>query len=138
MLNDRLRRTGKDKLGWPMCGEIDIMEQVGAKPEDIHFSLHCEKYNWMKPEQRTKVVQVKDPDAYHRFGLAWTAKSITFFLDGVPMYKVEKTEDSLEAWPFDDPYYIILNLAIGGNMGGAIDDSIFPTRVYVKSVKVYQ
>jgi beta-glucanase (GH16 family) len=138
MLGDRLRRKGAENLGWPKCGEIDIMEQIGADPKPIHFSLHTDKYNWMKKEQRTKVVNLSDPTGFHTYGLNWTPKSIDFYLDGKPVYHVDKTEDTIEAWPFDDKFYIILNLAIGGNMGGPIDNNIFPCRYRIKNVRVYQ
>jgi beta-glucanase (GH16 family) len=138
MLGDRLRRKGKENLGWPKCGEIDIMEQVGADPKKIHFSLHTDKYNWMRKEQRTKVVELADPTGFHTYGLNWTPRFIDFYLDGKSVYRVEKTENTIEAWPFDDQFYIILNLAIGGMMGGPIDDHVFPCRYRIKSVRVYQ
>ena len=125
-------------LGWPKCGEIDIMEQVGSDPNPIHFSLHTDKYNWMKKEQRTKVVRLADSTGFHTYGLNWTPQFIDFYLDGKSVYHVENTENTIEAWPFNDPFYIILNLAIGGNMGGPIDEHIFPCRYRIKSVRVYQ
>lgn len=141
MLNDRLRNPGSQgALGWPKCGEIDIMENVGYDPKVFHFSLHSDKYNWMKKEQRTKVASVQDTNTFHKFGLDWSADSITFYLDGKPEYTVRKDEDTFEAWPFRDSFYLILNLAIGGNWGGSqgIDDSIFPSRFVIRYVKVYQ
>ncbi len=139
MLNERLRNPGnQEKVGWPKCGEIDIMENVGMEPKVYHFSLHCEDYNWMKPKQRTKVVSVEDPVKFHKYGLDWRANEIVFYLDGKEAYRVKKDEDTFNAWPFRGPYYIILNLAIGGNMGGKVDPSIFPAKFIVKSVKVYQ
>jgi beta-glucanase (GH16 family) len=138
MLGDRLRENGPQKLGWPKCGEIDILEQIGAKPKTIHFSLHTDKYNWMRKEQRTKVVDLEDPTGFHTYGLNWTPTFIDFYMDGKVTYHVENTENTLEAWPFNDNFYIILNLAIGGMMGGKIDENIFPCRYLIKSVKIYQ
>lgn len=138
MLGDKLRIKGAGNPGWPKCGEIDIMEQIGADPKVIHFSLHSGKINWMRKEQRTKVVSLADPTGYHAYAMNWTPKFIEFYLDGKPVYRVDKTENSVDAWPFDDKFYIILNLAIGGMMGGAIDDSIFPCQYRIKSVRVWQ
>jgi len=141
MLNDRLRNPGtQGKLDWPKCGEIDIMENVGFDPKNFHFSLHSGKYNWMKPQQRTKVVSDGDPLAFHKFGLDWKPDSIVFTMDDKEMYRVTKDEDTFDSWPFRDPFYIILNLAIGGDWGGqkGVDDKIFPSRFTIKYVKIYQ
>jgi beta-glucanase (GH16 family) len=141
MLNDRLRNPGtQEKVGWPKAGEIDIMENVGYDPKNFHFSLHCENYNWTKPKQRTKVVSVDNPFDFHKFGLDWEPDSITFYMDGKEAYRVEKDDASFDSWPFRDPFYIILNLAIGGFWGGAkgIDPTIFPSKYIVRYVKVYQ
>jgi beta-glucanase (GH16 family) len=141
MLNERLRNAGdQPKVGWPKCGEIDIMENVGYDPKNFHFSLHSDEYNWMKKKQRTKVVAAADPLAFHEFGLDWRPDSITFYLDGKEAYKVVRDEDTFENWPFRDPFYIILNLAIGGSWGGSkgVDPNIFPSQYIVKYVKVYQ
>ena len=138
MLGDRLRQSGPNRLGWPKCGEIDIMEQVGQDPKAIHFSLHTDKYNWMKKEQRTKVVNLTDSTGFHTYGFNWTPKAIDFYLDGKPAYHVDKNENTIEAWPFDDQFYIILNLAIGGNMAGDVDETILPCRYRIKDVRIYQ
>ncbi len=141
MLNERLRNPGtQEKVGWPRCGEIDIMENVGYDPKNFHYSLHSDDFNWQKKQQRTKVVSSEDPGAFHTYGLDWRADSIAFYMDGKEGYRVNKEDDSFGAWPFRDPFYIILNLAIGGFWGGAkgVDDSIFPSQFVVKYVKIYQ
>jgi len=141
MLNERLRNPGTlEKVGWPRCGEIDIMENVGFDPKNFHYSLHSDDFNWMKKQQRTKVVSSDNPLAFHTYGLDWKPDSITFYMDGVEGYRVQREDTSFGAWPFRDPFYIILNLAIGGSWGGqkGVDDSIFPSQFIVKYVKVYQ
>ncbi|MDR3688721.1 MAG: glycoside hydrolase family 16 protein [Fimbriimonas sp.] len=140
MLNDRLRNPGGQPVGWPKCGEIDIMENVGFDIKNFHFSLHCEDFNWTKPKQRTKVVASDNPLEFHKFGLDWRPASIAFYMDGKNVYEVKRDVDTFNAWPFRDPFYIILNLAIGGWWGGAkgIDPKIFPSKYIVKYVKVYQ
>jgi beta-glucanase (GH16 family) len=141
MLNDRLRHRGDQPgVGWPECGEIDIMENVGYDPASFHYSLHSKEYNWMVKKQRTLAAPLPHPEAFHKFGLDWRTDSITFYADGKATYHVDKTEDTFAAWPFRDPFYLILNLAIGGTWGGAkgVDDKIFPSRYYIRSVKIYQ
>jgi beta-glucanase (GH16 family) len=141
MLNDRLRHpNAKDFVNWPRCGEIDIMENVGYDPTRFHFSLHSQNFNWMKPKQRTSILTVPDPYAFHRFGLDWRPDSIAFYYDGKNVYEVKREDPSFDSWPFVDSFYMILNLAIGGNMGGpkGVDDSIFPSKFRIRSVKIYQ
>lgn len=137
MLNQRLRAGS---VGWPKCGEIDVMENVGFDPAKFHFSLHCDKYNFMKHNQRTFVQDVPDYKAFHRYGVDWQPSRITFYLDRKAVYTVEKKEDSVDAWPWTEPFYIILNLAIGGDWGGAmgIDDKIFPSLYVVRYVRIYE
>ncbi len=138
MLNERLRSDRTNRVGWPRCGEIDIMENKGSKPEDYQFSLHCQDFNWMKPQQRTVIKQSRP--GYHKFGLLWSADSITFYLDGKSVKTFSKTpgKDTFDDWPFRDPFYFIVNLAIGGNYGGEIDESIFPAEYRLKYVRVWQ
>jgi beta-glucanase (GH16 family) len=141
MLNDKIRHTGQpDHMDWPRCGEVDIMENVGFDPDKFHFSLHSQNFNFMQKNQRTEITSVNDPQAFHKYGFDWRPDRITFYMDDKPVYTVNKTEDTVDSWPYRDPFYIILNLAIGGDWGGqkGVDDSIFPSRFYIKDVKVYQ
>lgn len=138
MLGDSLRRP-TNRIGWPACGEIDIMENVGKEVDKFHYSLHCQDYNWMRPKQRTKVTTIKNaPAKFHTFGIDWKKDTITFMEDGKSVYSVTDTEHTMAAWPFNAPFYMILNLAIGGNMAGKVDDSIFPAKFIVKSVRIWQ
>jgi beta-glucanase (GH16 family) len=141
MLNDRLRHPlAKDHVDWPKCGEIDIMENVGFDAPKFHFSLHSQNFNFMRKEQRTSIITVPNPTAFHKFGMDWRPESITFTYDGKSVYNVERGDPGIDSWPYVDPYYLILNLAIGGTWGGAkgIDDKIFPCQLLVRSVRVYQ
>lgn len=142
MLNDRLRSTKHgSRLGWPKCGEIDIMEFVGYEPGVYHFTVHTDKYNHTKGTQIGKKHQVKETaPGFHTYRMEWSAKRIRILMDGTEVFDHAKTESTLEAWPFDDPYYFILNLAIGGDWGGSkgVDPKIFPARFEIKSVRVWQ
>ena len=140
MLSESLQ---KKEEGWPLCGEIDIMEHVGKDPNMIHTSLHSQLYNHIKGTQHTHFEKQKDVfDTFHKYGIEWSAESINFFIDDKLFYESFKGQDgrisSNEGWPFDKPYYLILNLAIGGNWGGEIDDTIFPNEMQIDFVRVFQ
>jgi beta-glucanase (GH16 family) len=126
--------------GWPKCGEIDLMEHVGKNPKHIHFSMHCSAFNFHKNNQRTHVeVQENVLDGFHEYALEWDENSASFFLDQKKCASFFKNPgDTSQEWPFNQEMYLILNLAIGGNWGGPIDDSIFPVSIQFRSVKVFE
>jgi beta-glucanase (GH16 family) len=142
MLGQSLRSAehAPGHYGWPDCGEIDIMEHVSADPDNFHFSLHCKSLNFMRSTQRTKHITVKDAGAFHTFAVDVRQDVITFLYDGKPAYVAKKDKNGHDDWPFDDSFYLILNLAIGGTWGGSkgVDESIFPSRFEIKSVRVYE
>jgi len=128
---------------WPLCGEIDIMEHVGKDPEVVHTSLHSLLYNHVKGTQITHFEKMPDVfNSFHKYGIEWTKESIAFYIDDKLFYESFKSQDGRvatnEGWPFDKPYYLILNLAVGGNWGGEVDDSIFPNEMQIDFVRVYK
>lgn len=128
---------------WPLCGEIDIMEHVGKNPNVIHTSLHSALYNHTKGTQITHVEKINDVIGhFHKYAIEWTREYIKFFIDDTLFFASFKGENGRvttnEGWPFDKPYYLIINLAIGGGMGGTVDDTIFPNEMQVDYVRVYQ
>ncbi|HAQ38060.1 MAG TPA: glycoside hydrolase [Saprospirales bacterium] len=134
---------GSNRLtaGWPDCGEIDIMEHVGYEPDSVHGTIHTAAYNHIKGTQKGGSVFIEDPySAFHVYGIEWTPDRMDFLLDGKVYYYVENEHLSDKEWPFDQPFYLIMNVAIGGNWGGkkGIDDSIFPVEMIVDWVRVYQ
>lgn len=127
---------------WPASGEIDIMEHVGYDPSVIHGTIHTELYNHIKQTQKEGKVTVLDFDTnFHVYGLDWRNDKIDFLIDGKPYYTVtrDKNED-FKGWPFDKPFYIIMNLAVGGDWGGreGVDEKAWPQRLEVDYVRVYQ
>jgi beta-glucanase (GH16 family) len=128
-------------VGWPACGEIDLMENVGFDPLRIHFSIHTQAYNWVKETQKTSSVVTTLPwENFHVYAIEWLPDRIDFFLDGANVLTFRNERTGTAAWPFDSPLYLLINLAIGGSWGGqqGIDDSLFPQRYYVDYVRVYQ
>ena len=128
-------------VGWPACGEIDIMEFVGHEPDLIHGTVHTAKYNHVKGTQKGSQLRVPSPEKdFHVYAIEWDAAKIDFFVDGQKYFTFANEHTGEDAWPFDHPHYLILNSAIGGAWGGArgIDDSIFPARFYIDYVRVYQ
>ena len=128
--------------GWPQSGEIDIMEHVGHDQGVIHGTLHSEKYNHVKRTQQEGKITVSDcSDAFHVYAVDWKDKQIDFFVDDKMYHSVKRnpTDDS-NGWPFDQPFHLILNVAVGGSWGAmhGIDPSIWPQQMVIDYVRVYQ
>lgn len=106
---------------WPLCGEIDMLEHSGQHEGELFYSLHSQKHNHTLKnavQYTTTIQREKICDDFHIFGMEWTPEHVEYFLDGksVCIYgKGDDREDQTEAaWPFDKPYYLILNIAVGG------------------------
>ncbi|GET29860.1 family 16 glycosylhydrolase [Prolixibacter sp. SD074] len=125
-------------VGWPACGELDIMEHVGKKPGYIHSSIHNPSGYGATPY--TGIVEIQDPyTQFHIYSMEWTKDFITFYVDGKKVYHYQPKDKNIKNWPFDKPFFLIFNIAIGGNMGGPkVDNQCFPTDMVVDWVKVYQ
>jgi beta-glucanase (GH16 family) len=128
-------------MRWPDDGEVDIMEEVGFDPGVIHGSVHCKKYNHVIHTQKTAVTNVPDcSEAFHRYAMEWSPDSITVFVDQNPYFRFANEHSGHDAWPFDQPMHLLLNIAVGGNWGGqkGVDDAIFPARMSIDYVRVYR
>ena len=133
--------TNKKNTGWPACGEIDIMEFVGYMPNLVHGTVHTGKFNHVKKTQKGSELEIINLcDDFHVFAVEWDSLKIDFFVDEKKYFTFENDGTGLDAWPFDSDQYLILNIAVGGAWGGlkGVDDSIFPQRMYVDYVRVYQ
>ncbi|NVJ87564.1 MAG: glycoside hydrolase family 16 protein [Algoriphagus sp.] len=126
--------------GWPKNGEIDIMEHVGYDPGVIHGTVHTEAFNHVKGTQKGAQIQIDDFDqAFHTYAINWTQESIEFYVDGAKYFEFENTGGDYSEWPFNQPFHLILNIAVGGTWGGqkGVDASIWPQRMVVDYVRVY-
>ncbi len=129
------------EAGWPACGEIDIMEHVGYNKDSIFGTIHTGSYNHVKGTQKGKGVFISDPyTQFHVYAIDWTAEKIDFLLDGVLYYRIVNEHLTVKEWPLDQPFYLILNLAIGGNWGGkfGVDDARFPAVMEVDWVRIFE
>ena len=129
-------------IGWPACGEIDIMEHVGFDEGNIHASIHTTAYNHILGTQKTAHINVPTAtDSFHVYTLEWTANYMYFMVDDQPLHFVyNDSENDVDKWPFDQSAYLILNLAVGGHWGGAqgVDNSSFPMSMLVDYVRIYE
>jgi len=127
--------------GWPDNGEIDIMEHVGFDHGVVHSSTHTRKYYWRTGTQRTATIEVPDAsEEFHDYVLEWDAERIKVYVDDNLYFTCENDYTGWESWPFDKPFYLILNIAVGGDWGGqkGIDPEIWPQRMEVDYVRVYE
>lgn len=130
-----------NEVGWPACGEIDIMEYVGHKPGIVHSALHSQRYNHLNRNNIKSQIKVSDlAEKFHIFAVDKRHDRIDFWLDDYLYFSYLKEQGSDEAWPFDRGMYLILNLAIGGSWGGqkGIDDNIFPQKFVIDYVRIYE
>jgi len=128
------------KGAWPDDGEIDIMEHVGKNKGQILGSAYSNFYNWANGTGNTKATTVNDAcDVFHNYQLYWDQNQLAIAVDDKYYFQfVNAKTGDYKKWPFDQPQYLILNLAIGGDLGGAVDDSIFPSKFEIEYVRVYQ
>lgn len=128
-------------LKWPDDGEIDIMEHVGYDQGVIHASVHCKKYYHSIGTQKTATITVPDcSEAFHVYSLEWDAESVNMLIDNKPYFNFKNEHSGHDAWPFDKPFHLLLNIAVGGGWGGqkGVDAAIFPQKMEVDYVRVYQ
>lgn len=127
--------------GWPEMGEIDIMEHVGWDPGRVHGNVHTKAYNHVIATQKGSNTLVPDVcDAFHDYQLDWNEDRILIGVDGRAYMRFDNDRKGARAtWPFDQPHWLLLNVAVGG-WGGqkGIDPAAFPARMEVEYVRVWQ
>ena len=128
-------------MKWPDDGEIDIMEHVGFDQGRVHASVHTRAYHHSIGTQKTATNQVPDAsDTFHVYALEWDRTQIRMSIDGREYFSFARESDDPRVWPFDGPFHLLLNVAVGGAWGGqkGIDDASLPYRMLVDYVRVYQ
>ena len=126
---------------WPDDGEIDIMEHVGFDQVKIHASIHCKKYYHSTGTQMTAITTVRDcSQNFPVYSVTWNAEIVQIAVDGKMYFNFANEHSGCDAWPFVNKMHLLLNIAVGGGWGvqKGIDDTIFPIRIEVDYVWMYQ
>ncbi|WP_396143598.1 family 16 glycosylhydrolase [Flavobacterium sp.] len=126
-------------VAWPQCGEIDIMEYLGNKPTEFFGTVHGPGYSGGASIGKTYTLPNSRFDTdFHVFGIEWDENYINFYVDD-KLYNQITPEDVPGEWVFNQPFYIILNVAVGGNLPGSPDSQTpFPQTMLVDYIRVYQ
>ena len=132
----------KEEGPWPDCGEIDIMEEIGGKPNYVSSSIHCKSYNHVQNTQKTRETLIDGAeDEFHIYALEWTPDYIRTYVDGKELfYYPNDGKNNADTWPFNKPFYLKLNLAWGGTWGGShgVDETALPATYEIDYVRVFQ
>jgi len=130
-----------DTVNWPTCGELDIMENIGREPSMIHGTIHGPGYSGGAGPTASFTLpnNQRFADSFHTFAVEWEPNVVRFYCDGI-LYKTRTPADIPgKTWVFDHPFFIILNLAVGGDWPGNPDaTTVFPQTLLVDYVRVYQ
>ena len=134
--------TNIDQVGWPTCGEIDVMENIGREPSIVHGTIHGPGYSGANNLEASYTLSNgrRFTDDFHTFATEWEPNVIRFYVDGI-LYKTRTPADlpPNSSWVFDLPFFILLNVAVGGNWPGNPDAStVFPQTMMVDYVRAYQ
>lgn len=134
--------TNRSELGWPACGEIDIMEHVGYDPDRIHANIHTKAYNHTIGTNKGNQIEVADPwSDFHIYAVEWFEDHMDFFMDDSLYFSFENDRAlNNDTWPFDKPHYLLINLAYGGGWGGneGVDTSLLPVHYKIDYVRYYK
>lgn len=131
-----------DTVGWSTCGEVDVMENIGREPLTVHGTIHGPGYSGANGigAPFNSANNQKFAEDFHVYATEWTENKIAFYVDGV-LYKTITPQDlpAGKTWVYDHPFFMILNLAVGGNWGGAPDaTTVFPQTMLIDYVRVYR
>lgn len=135
------------EIGWPACGEIDILEHVGKDPGTVLSAIHTPSSHANTQNKATTIANNFDTE-WHIYEMRWTKKKLSFYLDGKKYYTYQPKVKNAETWPFNDEFFIIMNIAIGGGLGSdpqyetkglknGVDPTLTTARMEVDYVRVY-
>ncbi|WP_165395194.1 family 16 glycosylhydrolase [Flagellimonas allohymeniacidonis] len=125
-------------VGWPTCGELDIMEHIGRLQNKVHSTVHNKMAHGSHNHTGSLEVDTAT-EAFHVYAMEWNNEKIDFFVDDTLYYTYQPQEKTKENWPYNQPFFFIINFAIGGNWPGFdIDDKVLPQKLEVDYVRVYQ
>jgi|GEM_PF-195267 len=126
---------------WPNSGEIDIMEHVGFDEGHIWATVHNKAYYWVNFEQRKGALWNESvANEFQIYAMEWSPTRIDIFVNDALMFTYNNQGNGWQSWPYDHPFHLILNIAVGGNWGGAqgVDENIWPQRMEIDYVRMYQ
>jgi beta-glucanase (GH16 family) len=125
-------------MGWPDNGEIDLMEHVGSDPQHILGSFYTKNSNWMQESGKTVFLPVLNPESeYHIYAMEWDDQEASMYVDDNKYVTLTNPHTTWMDWPFDNDFYLILNVALGG-FGGDVDDSALPQKMLIDYVRVFE
>ena len=129
--------TNITKIGWPRCGEIDIMEFVGKEPNTIHANAHFAR-GGKHASNGGKLTAPAPYDDFHLYAIEWFADRMDFYFDDTKYHTVKLDDLRADDAAFRAPQYLLINFALGGAWGGEIDEGVLPQRYEIDYVRVYQ
>ncbi len=128
-----------DEAGWPQSGEIDVMEHVGRRPNEVFGTLHGPGYSGSGGISGGTDLGEPVADAFHTVALQWEPDGMAWFVDGTQYHEVTREHVAPSEWVFEQPFFMLLNVAVGGNLGGPVfPDTEFPARMLVDYVRLYE
>jgi beta-glucanase (GH16 family) len=130
--------TDIDEVPWPRAGEIDIMEFVGREPFEVFGTIHGPGYAGGQSFGNTFTTEEPVPGEFHTYAVEWSPEEIVWEFNDVQYHEAIPADVAPNEWVFDKPFFLLLNVAIGGNFGGAVGpDTVFPQQTLVDHVRVY-
>ena len=124
-------------VGWPKCGEIDIMELLGNTPSIVHGAIHWDSNGHLSRTNEFSLLNGKFSSGFHKFSLVWTPNNLNWYVDNHQFFHLGRAE--ISAFPFDFPQFFIFNVAVGGNWPGPPDGTtVFPQHMIIDYIRVYQ
>ena len=130
-------------VGWPYCGEIDIMELIGREPSKVHGTAHWGEQGWSFSRNKGAAYTLKGgakfSDEFHVFSIVWEQNSIKWYVDDEEYFQLTETDVAELNYPFNQEFFFLFNIAVGGNWPGYPDETtVFPQRMYVDYIRVFQ